>query len=122
MNTILTLRRHILERLCHHLQTHYCTDFSSQQIVDGNVSAHELTALLSFKSDPRLDAYVGALARIENGTYGICIRCKHRIRFGQLQKDPTIRLCHACEMALDWSMENFKGTLAGPSTADIVGP
>jgi RNA polymerase-binding transcription factor DksA len=115
MKTIITLRRLILERLCHHLVTHYDTDFSSEHIIADRLSASELRSLLSFKSDSQLDTYVSALDRMEHGTYGICIRCKHRIRFGQLQKDPVTRLCLACEVAMDPSHEHFTDAPANSS-------
>jgi DnaK suppressor protein len=38
-----------------------------------------------------------ALARVENGTYGTCVRCGEEIAPGRLQAVPAARLCITCK-------------------------
>jgi DnaK suppressor protein len=38
----------------------------------------------------------GALARIESGDYGLCVRCEEPIAIKRLQHDPAATLCIEC--------------------------
>jgi DnaK suppressor protein len=44
---------------------------------------------------------MGALTRIEEGTYGKCERCGQQIPIERLEALPTARLCMSCKRALD---------------------
>ena len=37
-----------------------------------------------------------ALARLEQGTYGLCLNCDQPIAIGRLDLDPAVRLCINC--------------------------
>lgn len=52
-----------------------------------------------------------ALRRMEEGSYGVCVRCGHEIDERRLEAMPTARYDAACQSA----MEEQKGTGAGPS-------
>lgn len=52
-----------------------------------------------------------ALRRMEEGSYGMCVRCGHEIDERRLEAMPTARYDAACQSA----MEERKGTGAGPS-------
>ena len=52
-----------------------------------------------------------ALRRMDEGTYGICVRCGKEIDEKRLEAMPTARYDAACQAA----MEERKGTGAGPS-------
>ena len=52
-----------------------------------------------------------ALRRMEEGSYGTCVRCGHEIDERRLEAMPTARYDAACQSA----MEERKGTGAGPS-------
>ena len=52
-----------------------------------------------------------ALRRMDEGTYGICVRCGKEIDQKRLEAMPTARYDAACQAA----MEERKGTGAGPS-------
>lgn len=38
-----------------------------------------------------------ALARMDNGTYGKCVRCGHRMRVERLEVLPQVALCMDCQ-------------------------
>ncbi|MDA3810021.1 MAG: TraR/DksA C4-type zinc finger protein [Spirochaetaceae bacterium] len=44
----------------------------------------------------RLEKLNNALNRIEQGTYGICVRCKKEIPLGRLQAVPESLICVPC--------------------------
>ncbi len=52
-----------------------------------------------------------ALMRMEEGSYGICIRCGHAIDERRLEAMPTARYDAACQAVF----EQAKGNSAGPS-------
>ena len=52
-----------------------------------------------------------ALRRMEEGSYGMCVRCGKEIDEKRLEAMPTARYDAACQAA----MEERKGTSAGPS-------
>jgi len=44
----------------------------------------------------RLESVEKALKRIEDGTYGICVKCNNPIEEARLKIDPTTELCRKC--------------------------
>ncbi len=44
----------------------------------------------------RLEKLKNALKRMEDGNYGICVRCKEEIPFGRLQAVPETLICVPC--------------------------
>lgn len=44
----------------------------------------------------RLERLSNALQRMENGTYGTCIRCRKEIPFGRLKAVPESLICVPC--------------------------
>lgn len=91
------MRRMILSRLYDHLQDHYAVFSPREHFVDGNLTMHDIDALLAFKSDPQLDELRHALDRLESGTFGICLGCKAPIPQALLDNDPSRRICISCE-------------------------
>jgi len=51
--------------------------------------------------DRLLDQVDGALARLDDGSYGTCRTCGGPIADGDLARSPTSRTCSACEEASD---------------------
>lgn len=43
----------------------------------------------------------GALERIEEGTYGVCVKCGQRISPARLQALPSASLCTSCQASLE---------------------
>jgi RNA polymerase-binding transcription factor DksA len=89
--------RVILGQLHTHLEEHYSIVLPEEIQSDDPVSLHQLDAILSFKSDPRLDELRGALDRVKNGTFGFCLGCKEEIQDELMDVDPLRRLCVRCE-------------------------
>jgi RNA polymerase-binding transcription factor DksA len=75
----------------------YGIEMDREEFVGERVSLHEIDALLAFKSDPHLDELRGALERIDDGSYGVCIGCKTEIDQRLLNEEPARRLCAKCE-------------------------
>jgi RNA polymerase-binding transcription factor DksA len=91
------MRRSILTLLVDHLRVSCDLDFPEGSGVIDVITNSEIDALLSFRSDPKLDELRGALTRLDNGTFGICIGCKNRIDRSFLVREPDKRLCPDCE-------------------------
>ena len=49
------------------------------------------------RCDARVRELKDALARIENGTYGICLDCEEEIPEKRLMARPTTRFCIVCQ-------------------------
>ena len=93
----LVMRRSILALLIDRLKESHDLEFpEGSNAIDG-ISNYEIEALLSLRSDPRLDELRGALTRLENRTFGICIGCRTRIDWQLLLRDPCKRVCPDCE-------------------------
>ena len=48
------------------------------------------------QAEEHLDAVDAALARVEAGSYGTCVRCGQPIPEGRLEARPTATTCVAC--------------------------
>lgn len=59
-------------------------------------SAENIAVQIRRLSDT-LNQVAGALRRIENGTFGICVRCGKTIDIERLEAVPFTRLCIACK-------------------------
>ena len=97
MINVRTMRKAVLSEIFDHLERTYGVDLRRDEFIGGVMSSHEIDGILSFKSDPRLDELHEALHRIEQGTYGVCLSCKHEIGDSVLQRDPGSRMCSVCE-------------------------
>ena len=87
----------ILCRLFEHLENAYGIDWSRDLFVNGQLSLHQIDALLAFKSDALIDELRSALERLDAGVYGTCMRCKRKIGDALLDHDPARRVCVECE-------------------------
>jgi DnaK suppressor protein len=63
----------------------------------------ERSELLSLVEQLRAghDEVVGALRRVDEGTYGKCERCGEEIPVERLEAIPTARLCMRCKQAMN---------------------
>lgn len=91
------IRRQILSRMYDFLQDQYAIFYPRETFLSGELSIHDLDALLAFKSDSQLEELRNALDRLEDGSYGICISCKAHISQKMLDRDPVQRICSECE-------------------------
>ena len=87
----------ILCALFEHVHETYGIDLSREIFADGNLSLHQLDALLAFKSDARVEELRCALERLDEGMYGDCLRCHRTIGNELLDEDPARRVCTDCE-------------------------
>jgi len=90
------MRRVVLTRLITHLKTQYGIEVPEELSSSDDISGIGLDAFLSFKSDFTMEELCAALARLESGTYGFCLRCKEPLSQTALDDDPAARLCSDC--------------------------
>lgn len=93
-------RNSIISHLFDHLRLAFGVECPYPSLAGESIPRRDIDALLAFKSDSTLEELYRALVRLDNGTYGICISCKHRINQRLLDSDPARQLCHACEKKL----------------------
>jgi RNA polymerase-binding transcription factor DksA len=92
-----SIRRTILVELLRHLKSVYDFELTPDAVRELIYSNAGIDALLSFRSDSRLDDLQGALARLESGTFGVCLACKQSIAWRPMDDDVTRRVCPSCE-------------------------
>ena len=114
-------RKLLLSELRRHAQ--HITDEQSQALDVNNDDAkensdvalrngiQELALKLSDQESQMVADIDMALRRMEEGSYGMCVRCGKDIDEKRLEAMPTARYDAACQSA----MEERKGTGAGPS-------
>ena len=94
------MRRLIVSLLVDRLKVSHDLEFpAGTHAIDG-ITDYEIEALLSVRNDPKIDELRGALVRLENRTFGICIGCRSRIGWSLLLRDPCRRVCSDCENQL----------------------
>lgn len=91
------MRQRIFANLIDHLKAIYHIEWPRKMFGNGEISKHDVDALVAFKSDPQLDELHAAFIRVENQKFGVCIRCTQDIDQHLLDEDPTRRLCVECE-------------------------
>ena len=101
------MRGAVLSRMCDLLEQTYGIQLNREEFTGERASLHAIDAVLSFKSDPRLDELRGALDRIEDGTFGVCIGCKKLISQPLLTREPARRMCEECERKYNRSSTLF---------------
>jgi RNA polymerase-binding protein DksA len=65
--------------------------------------SRDLSLLLTSRSKRKIQALEEALAKVEEGTYGICEECDDPIGAGRLKAMPLAKLCVACQST--WEKE-----------------
>jgi DnaK suppressor protein len=71
--------------------------YGSQAAAASQVFAQQRDLALRDRSDHQLVLVDEALARIEDGTYGICVRCGEPIPPGRLEALPWAARCVDCQ-------------------------
>ena len=95
-----SIRRIIVLALLNHVKSAYDYELPEEDVRTMMYSDAGLDALLSFRSDSRLDDLRGALLRLESGTFGLCLACKTPIARIHLEGNITRRICPSCEAGL----------------------
>ncbi|MFF1572940.1 TraR/DksA family transcriptional regulator [Leifsonia sp. NPDC058292] len=70
---------------------------------EGPTMSFEWTRLQSLRGDTAQDikAVDAAIARVDDGTFGVCMRCGRPIGVERLRARPTAELCIACALTVD---------------------
>ena len=68
----------------------------------------EVLKAASEADNPEMNELVFALRRIEKGTYGQCVICRHEISSDMLEKNLTARLCLSCQNAMQEKIDYTK--------------
>lgn len=79
------LRSSLLEALSQH-----------QARLDSEVDPHDIAAIVQRRSERARDEILGALDRLDDGTYGCCVRCNASIPLERLTAVPHTPHCTAC--------------------------
>ncbi|HIC88275.1 MAG TPA: conjugal transfer protein TraR [Anaerolineae bacterium] len=92
-------RSRLLEALSHHQVQKRPNIGLSNHMADTATEAFDQAASLAlYQNQQRLLYEVdAALARMDNGTYGICERCGQEIDFARLKAIPWATLCINCQ-------------------------
>jgi len=74
------------------------TNADDEHDAEGTTIAFERShvATLVRQTQTQLDELDAALARVEQGTYGVCERCGQQIPEGRLEARPVARTCVSC--------------------------
>ncbi|MCH5290300.1 MAG: TraR/DksA family transcriptional regulator [Treponema sp.] len=102
---LITQRNQILETLADHSEQSRKLDETkdSGDIVDiasGTIDRALLDSL-GYQDQQRLTMINGALDRIQQGNYGLCLRCGKSIPEGRLEAIPYAALCVTCQQQLE---------------------
>jgi DnaK suppressor protein len=71
--------------------------YGSQAAAASQVFAQQRDLALRDKADKELKLVEAALGRIEDGTFGRCLRCAQEIAAGRLEALPWAAYCIACQ-------------------------
>jgi len=66
----------------------------------------EIIVTTSEVDDAGLNELSFALRRIEKGTYGQCVICRHEIPTAVLESNLTARLCLSCQLVMQEKIED----------------
>ncbi|MGR8947990.1 MAG: TraR/DksA family transcriptional regulator [Gammaproteobacteria bacterium] len=86
----------LLERTGKHLYRRdepYSADFAEQAV---EVENNQVVEALDDNAKTELDEIKAALERIENGTFGACLKCGDEILEARLDLIPYARFCTSC--------------------------
>src|SRR5213080_2347002 len=68
----------------------------------------EINFILSDRDREKVQAIDDALARVEDGTYGVCESCEADIAEGRLEALPFTRLCISCQAEREKEAKSMK--------------
>jgi DnaK suppressor protein len=71
--------------------------YGSQAAAASQVFAQQRDLALRDKADKELELVEAALARLEDGTFGRCLRCGQEIAPGRLEALPWAAFCIVCQ-------------------------
>jgi DnaK suppressor protein len=90
-------RRRLTDDLAEPPETPAQMTYGSQAAAASEVFAQQRDLALRGKSGKSLELVSGALARLDDGTFGHCLRCAAKIPDGRLEVLPWAAFCVACQ-------------------------
>jgi DnaK suppressor protein len=85
----------------------------TNHMADDGSDVYERERLLTIQIElaERISRVEGALSRLENGTFGVCERCREPIAAGRLEALPFAQYCISCQEIVDQEqhVEGVKG-------------
>jgi DnaK suppressor protein len=94
-------REHTLLRLTQLRQTLSSTVDPEKDEGDFELEEHEMALLLIQRLEWQLESIEGALRQVQQGSYGICERCRELIDPARLEAVPEATLCLNCKMIVE---------------------
>src|SRR4051794_13864913 len=75
--------------------------YGSQAAAASQVFEQQRDLALRDRATQQLELVDGAIERLEQGTFGVCVRCGEPIAVGRLEALPWAAHCIGCQSALD---------------------
>jgi DnaK suppressor protein len=98
---LLDERRRLLEDVAETIQAPSQMTYGSQAAAASQVFEQQRDLALRDRATQHLELVDAALARLDAGTYGVCLRCGTSIPVGRLEALPWAAHCIDCQSALD---------------------
>jgi DnaK suppressor protein len=98
---LLTERQRAIDELSETVQAPGQMTYGSQAAAASQVFAQQRDLALHDRSQAQLELVDAALARLDGGSYGICLRCGTPIAAGRLEALPWAAHCIACQAIVD---------------------
>ena len=99
--TLATERVHLLAELGEAIQAPGQMTYGSQAAAATQVFEQQRDLALRDRSSQQLELVEAALARLDDGTFGTCVRCGEPIAPGRLEALPWAAHCIACQAIVD---------------------
>jgi DnaK suppressor protein len=96
-----TERRRLLAELGEAIVAPGQMTYGSQAAAASQVFAQQRDLALRDRAIQQLELVDAALARLEAGTYGTCLRCGGEVAPGRLEALPWVAHCIDCQTAID---------------------
>jgi len=96
-----TERARLLDEVGEAIETPDQMTYGSQAAAASQVFEQQRDLALRDRSLQHLDLVDAAIARLDDGTYGTCLRCGQPIPEGRLEALPWAAHCIACQTAID---------------------
>jgi DnaK suppressor protein len=96
-----TERRRLVDELGVAIDAPGQMTYGSQAAAASQVFAQQRDLALRDRAIQQLELVEAALARLDAGTYGVCLRCGRAIAEGRLEALPWVAHCIDCQTAID---------------------
>lgn len=94
-------RSRLVEELGEEIRAPGQMTYGSQAAATSQVFEQQRDLALRDRATQQLELVDGAIERLEQGTFGVCVRCGEPIAVGRLEALPWAAHCIGCQSALD---------------------